>query len=334
MPSGAKKRKAARKKKEKERNINPSTNNPQGNVDLKSQDEKGSDGGESNSPAFHEHVDDHHHPFTDGSGELEERDPSAAQLRASDSESLEEVPSDVKIDQVLGGKEDSVVLVERGLESEESSESKNVSFEHTETAKELYYENRNGGDTSKGESLTEKNSEDGNCNSVEEAIASHELVKSIDSKMTSITEMAQVEETVNLGADSSVNSVKAMASVSEVEKSDTESVLLEKSVVHPVEVTNLVVKINEDDVYPLINENVTTSSMEKPKPKEYDSKVLASLSASPFTKITNGAEHIKDSKTAERSENQPCVALAPNVVQKTSWLSCCGLFEVVSSSNR
>ncbi|TKY60098.1 hypothetical protein E2542_SST17193 [Spatholobus suberectus] len=241
MPSGAKKRKAARKKKEKESNTNPSTNNPQGNDDLKSQDEKGSDGGEGNSPAFHEH-DDHHNPFNDRSEDLEERGPSAAQPRASDVESLEEVLSDVKIDQVLGGQEDGVVLVERGLASEESSESKNVSFEHIETAKESYCENGNGGNTSKVESLPEKNSEDGNCNSVEEAIVCHALVKSIDSspsKMTSITEMAPVEETVNSASDSSVNSVKAMASVSEVENSDTGSVLLEKSVVHPVEVTNL-----------------------------------------------------------------------------------------------
>ncbi|KAG5029559.1 hypothetical protein JHK82_013149 [Glycine max] len=297
MPPGARKRKAARKKKAKENNINPSTNNPQGNDGLKSRDGKGSDRGEGNSPAFHEHG-DHRNPFNDGSEDLEER-PSATQPCASDVETLEEVPND--------------------------------------TSKELCYENGNGGDTSKGESLAEKNSEDGNCNSVEEAIASHEFVNSIDSspsKMTLITEMAPAEETVNSAADSSVNLVTDMASVSEVEKSDTGSVLLEKSVVHPVEVTNVAMKINEDNAYSLTNENVTMSSVEEPKPKECDSKMLTSLSASPFTKFTNGAEHIKDCKTAKRSENQPHVALAPDLVQKTSWLSCCGLFEVLSSSNR
>ncbi|KAG4999985.1 hypothetical protein JHK87_021057 [Glycine soja] len=325
MPSGVRKRKAAKKNKAKKNSINPSTNKPKGNGDLKSRDEKGSDGGEGNSPAFREHG-DHRNPFNDGSEDLEERGPSAAQPHAPDVVgSLEEVVSDVKIDQVLGGKEDGVVLVERGLKSEECFESKNASFE-----------NGNGGNTPKGQSLAEKNSKDGNCNSVEEAVASHKLVKSIDSspsKMTSITEMPPVEETVNSPADSSVNLVTAMASVSEVEKSDT-GMLLEKSVVHPVEVTNLAMKINDDNVYSLTNENVTMSSVEEPKPKECDSKMLTSPPASPFTKFTNGEEHIKDCKTAKCSENQPHVALAPNLVQKTSWLSCCGLFEVLSSSNR
>ncbi|KAK7399732.1 hypothetical protein VNO78_10921 [Psophocarpus tetragonolobus] len=319
MPPGAKKRKAARKKKEKENNINPSTNNPQGNGDLNSQDEKGNDGGEGNSPAYHEH-DDHHNPFKDGSEEVDERAPCAAQPRASDVESLEEVPSDVKIDQVLGAQEDSVVLAERDLKFEEC-------FEHIEIDKESYHENG----TSEDASLTEKNSKDGNCISVEEAIASHELPKSFDSspsKMTLITEMAPAEETINSADDSSFKSVKAVASVSEVENNDTGSILLEKSVFHPV--TDLTTKINEDNVYLLINENETTSSTEEPKPKECDSEVLASLSASPFTKFSNSAEHVKDSETAEHSENQPHVALAPSVVQKTSWLNCCGLFEVLS----
>ncbi|XP_061362590.1 uncharacterized protein LOC133306302 [Gastrolobium bilobum] len=333
MPSGAKKRKAVKKKKEKESNINPSTNNPQGNDDLKSQDEKGSDGGEASSPAYDDH-DDHRHPFNDGSKELEERDPSAAQPYASDAKSMEEVPSDVKIDNVFGEKEDSVVMIERDLKSEESSERKNVGLEHIETAKESCY----GNGTSNGESLTEKNSKDENYNSFEEAIACHELVKSIDSspsEMTLITKNAPVVETDDSAAESSVNSVKAVASVSEVENNDTGSVLLEKSAIPPVEVTNHTMKINEDNVYPLTDENATTSSLEEPKRKEYDSKVLASLSASPpFTKFTNGGENIKDSDTPECSENQHHAASAPHIVQKTSWLSCCGLFEVLSGSNR
>ncbi|ESW31512.1 hypothetical protein PHAVU_002G244200 [Phaseolus vulgaris] len=298
MPSGAKKRKAARKKKEKENKINPSTNNPQGNGGLKSIDEEGSDGGKGNFPAIHGQ-DDQHNPFKDGSEELE----SAAQPHASDVESLKVVSSDVKIDQELGGKEDCVVLVERSLNSEESFESKNISFEHNETAKESYFKNGNGSDTSKGESLFEKNSDNGNCISVEEAIVCHVFVKSNES-------------------------------VSEVEKSDSGSVVLEKSVVHPEEVTNLAMKINEDNVCPLTNENVTTLSMGEPKPKQCDSKILTPVSASPFTKYTIGAEHIKGCELTETSKDQPHAALAPNVVKKTSWLSCCGLFEVLSSSNR
>ncbi|KAG4958637.1 hypothetical protein JHK87_035270 [Glycine soja] len=45
-------------------------------------------------------------------------------------------------------------------------------------------------------------------------------------------------------------------------------------------------------------------------------------------------EHVKDSDTPECSDNQPLVASVPPVVRKTSWLSCCGLFDVLSGSNR
>ncbi|CAJ1938437.1 unnamed protein product [Sphenostylis stenocarpa] len=297
MPSGPKKRKTARKKKEKENKINTLTNNPQGSGYLKSIDEKGSDGGgEGNFPAYHEH-DDQHNPFKDGSEELV----SAAQPHASDVGSMKEVSGDVKIDQVLGGKEDCVVLVERCLNSEESSNCKNIIFEHNETT---------------------KNSENGNCISVEEAIICQEFLKSV------------YEETVNSAVDTSFKSVKAMAADSEIENSDSGSVVLEKSIIHSVEVTNLAMKIKEDNICPLTNENVTTLSMEKPKPKECDSKILTPVSASPFTKFTNGAEHVKDCDPAESSDYQPHAALARNVAQKTSWLSCCGLFEVLSTSNK
>lgn len=243
-----------------------------GNGGLRSIGEDGSDGGEGNFPAYNGH-DDQHNPFKDGSEELQ----SAAQPHASDVESLKVVSSDVKIDQVFGGKEDCVVLVEGSLKSEESSESKSISFEHHETAKESYFENENanenGSDTSKGESLSEKNSNNGNFISVEEAVVCHLSVKSNDS-------------------------------VSKVENSDSGSVVLDKPVVHPEEVNNLAMKLNEDNVYSLTNENERTLSMEEPKLKECDSNTLTPVSASAFTKFTNGAKHIKDCDLAERSKNQ------------------------------
>ncbi|KAK7359158.1 hypothetical protein VNO77_01105 [Canavalia gladiata] len=315
MPSSSaknKKRRAARRKKQKKRN----TTNPQGNDDLKFQNEKGNGGGEGSSHAHREH-DDHHHPFNDGSKKVEERDTSAAQPHVSDVKSVEEVASDVKIDQ---GKEDGVVLVEGSLKSEESSERKNVSVDHIETAKESYYENGNTGDTSKGESLPEKNTKDESCNLFEEAIACHELVKPTDSppsKMIEINGNALVEETVNSAADPYVSSDKAATSVSKVENSGSGSVLLEKSAVHPAEVTSLAMKTNEDNVYSLSDENVAKSSMKEPKPKEYDSKVLDLLSANPLTKFTNGAEHINSAADSYVSSDK-AVASVPEVENSDS----------------
>ncbi|OIW17942.1 hypothetical protein TanjilG_17778 [Lupinus angustifolius] len=333
MPSGPKKRKAAKKKKQNENNIN----NLQGNDELKSQDEIGSDSGEVSSPRHHDHGSHHQNPFNEGSEEDEKRDPPAAQPIASDAKSMEEIPGDTQIDKMLGHKEDNVVLIAGDMKSEESSESKDVSFEHIETAKESCYGNENGSGTSNDESVTKNNPKDEDYNSIEEAIVCHELVKSIDSPpsdVTSISENAPVEETGNSAAESSVNSVKAVASLSVTENDDNGSVLVEKTVVPSLGVTDLAMKINEDRVYALIDEGARTSNLEEPKPTECDNEVLASLSANPFTKSFNGAEHIKESESPESSENQPLVASAPHIVQKTSWLSCCGLYEVVSGSDR
>ncbi|XP_023543820.1 uncharacterized protein LOC111803573 [Cucurbita pepo subsp. pepo] len=71
MPSGAKKRKAAKKKKELEAHINPSSNASQGNEDVKNRNDKGSDSGEVESPAS-ENQPSHSNPFGKGNKEVEE----------------------------------------------------------------------------------------------------------------------------------------------------------------------------------------------------------------------------------------------------------------------
>jgi len=315
MPSGAKKRKAAKKKKEKETEINtnhPSTTNPQGNDEVKSQDEKGSDGG---SPTHGEHD----LAFNE---EEEERDPSAAQPShaAAASKDFEEVPGDAnRIDETEGGKE-GIVVIEWDMKSE-GSESKDVSVGHVESAKESDNGNANGNSSSSSSSSsssdeigTLKNSKDESHNSVNETVAFDELVKSMDSlhaKMASITENWLAEETGDLVAGSSAAPVKAEASVPEVQSVD-----------------------NDDKEHSSFDENVRTISLEEPKPREFDSEVSASVSQSPIPESTIDAEHVKDSDTPECSDNQPLVASVPPVVQKTSWLSCCGLFDVLSGSNR
>ncbi|XP_004512680.1 uncharacterized protein [Cicer arietinum] len=277
MPSGPKKRKAAKRKKEKENN----------NIKL-SQSEKGSDGREFNSSANYEHSDHHDHPFNYGSEEVKERDPSAARSNTSDVMSVEEV---------------------RG--------------------------------TSNGKSLAEKNSKDEIYNLHEEKTARCELVKSDESSPSDMNTVkvissVELEETSgNSAVEYSINSVKTAASMSEVEKCDTGSVPLNNSAVPPIEVTDLALKTNGYNVDRLkADENAKTSSLEKPMPKESDSKVLTSSTASSLTKFTNGAEHTKNSETLECPGNKHTVSLAPNMVQKTSFWSCCGLFEVMSRSNK
>ncbi|CAK8532364.1 unnamed protein product [Lathyrus sativus] len=285
MPSGPKKRKAARRK--KELNLSSTNNPPQGNHDLKIRNEKTDDGRGDNLPAYHENS-DIRDQFDDGSEMVHKRDPSTARPIASDVVSVEEVC----------GKKDIVVMIKKGLRPKDGYEKENGRLEHIETAKELCYESG----ISNGESLAEKNSKDEIYNLLEEKTACHELVK----------------------PDLSSASNTTAVSMSGIAKCNT-------GVSPLLEVIDLTGKMNQDSVYPLTNANATALSLEDPKPKELNSKVLTSLSRSP---LTNGAVHTKNSKTPECSKNQTSVRLAPNLVQKTSWWSCCGMFEVLSGSNR
>ncbi|KAL3520093.1 hypothetical protein ACH5RR_018242 [Cinchona calisaya] len=49
---------------------------------------------------------------------------------------------------------------------------------------------------------------------------------------------------------------------------------------------------------------------------------------------SNGSDCIKYSEVHESSDTRPLVASATGPVQRTSWISCCGLFEVLAGSSR
>ncbi|CAJ2633461.1 uncharacterized protein LOC123884107 [Trifolium pratense] len=317
MPSGAKKRKAAKKKKEIQ-STNPSSNNnpqqqQQGENELKSIDEKGSDGGEGDSPAYRNH--DDHNQFNEGSEEVEEIEQSAAVAKSS-----EEVRNDDKIDDKVEGGKEGVVEIEWDMKSEESCENKDVSVVQIESAKESDYRNGNSvGSNDVTETGAAKNLKDESSynNSVKDTDAFDEVVDSVKESVNSVTE-------------SSADSVNAVTSVSERQSGDTGSVTLEKSLDSRVVETDLAGKRSEDKVNVLPDEDVRTSSLvDEPETREFDSTISSAVSQSP-----NGVEHVKDSNAAECSGNQPPVASAPLRVHKTSWLSCCGLLDVLSGSNR
>ncbi|CAL0327834.1 unnamed protein product [Lupinus luteus] len=297
MPSGAKKRKAAKKKKEKGTNYIPL-----GNDELKLDDEKGNDDGKGGSPSHHDYDDDNDndHPFNEGNDDVEESDRSTDKPSAADVEPVEEVPGDVKIDEAPGGKQD--VVFERDLKTGENFESTNLSLVQVEAADESDDRNGNSNAGLNDETAAE-NAMDEPDNSVKEEATFDEVVKSIDSshtKMKSIFENAPVGESGNPILEPPVDPVKAVASISEVKSSDTGSSLPEKSVDSLVGPIDLAMKKNEGKVHP----------------------------------GSDSAQHVDDSDTQECSENQPLVASAPHVVQKASWLNCCGLFEVLTGSGR
>ncbi|MED6123606.1 hypothetical protein PIB30_050688 [Stylosanthes scabra] len=370
MPSGAKKRKAAKKKKEKQ---STNSNNLQGIDESKSQDDRGSDG---SSPAYHDHEDDHQHPFKEGNEEeaaevVVEANFSAAQP------SEEVVPTrDIKIDEAVGREGEFGDVKERELKAEEDLEigdgndveakelddengkagassnaeavgEKNLrddldsSLKETFTyddgdridvevksTKELDYENgKASGGNSNAEAVGEKNLRDDDDTSTKETVTNDELVESIDSshaKMTSMAEDAPACVASNSVLESSIGSAKSAGTLSEVNNCENGKALQEKTIASQVGETEFGMKRKEDD---------RASNFVEPKPKEFKNEVLSREVTIPLPKSTNGT-YVNDSETPECSENQPLPASAPRMVQKTSWLNCCGLFEVLSGSER
>ncbi|XP_041027562.1 uncharacterized protein LOC121267653 [Juglans microcarpa x Juglans regia] len=351
MPSGPKKRKAAKKKKDKEIH-NPSTKNPQGNDDMKSQDGKESDDGEVSSPVSRDQDSDQN-PFNEGSEELGERDSSSIRPYVAEERTMLGVHSDVEGAQKIGLEDDGVVVIERELKSEENSESKNVSIEHVEFAKESHDGDERSFSSSSPDDkpqITEEKPNEVAYNSVLEARSYDDLDKPVDSSQVEVIWVADdglAGETFNSIPESAtlVDSLQSVVPVSQETIEMAPSAPVENPVIMnvvevseesregPAAVTDFSLKKSEE-VFPLSYENVQASSnMVESVSNGYESKILPSSSA-PVAATSNDAAHVKDSVIPECSESQPIEAPAPKVVQRTSWLCCCGLFEVLAGFGR
>ncbi|XP_010052116.2 uncharacterized protein LOC104440829 [Eucalyptus grandis] len=76
-------------------------------------------------------------------------------------------------------------------------------------------------------------------------------------------------------------------------------------------------------------ESVAVASVSKEKEGE-----LLPPSGVLVSQTHNSTEKAKDFEVCESSEDQPLVAPAPRIVEKTSWMSCCGLFDIFMGSSR
>lgn len=302
-----------------------------GTDDVKSLDGKESDRGEVSSPVSRDQDSDQN-PFNERNEELEERDPSSIRSFVAEDKSMEDVSSDIEGSQKIRSEDDGVVKIERELKSEESSESKNGSIEHVESAKETH----DGDDRSSSSSssddesrVTEKKPKEEPYNLVLEASSCDDLVKPVDSspaEVTWVAENAPVGEAVNSIAESApLDSVKpviyvseetilftesapvenlAIADMIELGSKESEEKLSPKSKEAPAAVTDLALKKNEDKVVPLSDENVHASlTVVESVSNGYEGKILPSSSA-PVAATSNGAANEKDSEIPECSENQ------------------------------
>lgn len=259
MPSGAKRRKAAKKKKENITNpISEESQHEQGNGDSsKSHDEKDSDSGSVSSPTAHQH---HHNPLS--KDEFYEEEKSGQPL----------VELGEKSD--LGG--DGVVEVTKEVDFE----SRVVDIEPW---KESNVEIVKEGETSFGDSI-------GGVDLVE---------KKIEIDPTKMEELSEPKDAVKVEPDVGSQSGEATQVVE----------------------VNVVEKIGDSSITDVLVE-------------EREQKILLQSNGTSI-EINNGSGDPIVSQIPPNSDNQTKdVAPVPPVVQPASWKSCCGLFDVFTSSNR
>ncbi|KAF4347014.1 hypothetical protein F8388_017842 [Cannabis sativa] len=275
MPSGAKKRKAAKKKKEKEATITTSshTNNPHGGYDdSKSQDEKGSDGGEVMSPVYEGHHSNRQH-FHEGS---EEGDSSGVLSIVAKDKSVERVSR------------------ERSLKSGKNSENKDVRIEYVESGKE----SRDGDDRNSSSSSSSRSSSSSSSSDDESrAIEKKQDLKANVSILDSPVESSSAEEKNKVAELSSKPD-----SVSDVIKPGFENGAEKSSTVETV--TDLSSKKSEDKMYPVLDESAKSSpSKSESVSNTYEVEELPPSSGCE-AQTSNANQDIKTSETPEPSENQ------------------------------
>ncbi|CAN1847214.1 hypothetical protein LINPERHAP1_LOCUS38482 [Linum perenne] len=83
------------------------------------------------------------------------------------------------------------------------------------------------------------------------------------------------------------------------------------------------------------NAEVVVSSVNEDKSLTSSGAVETTVKQNaPGTETSVDANNTKDTKFSDSTEKQPLLASAPRVSQRTSFLSCCGLFDAFTSSDR
>lgn len=332
MPSGAKKRKAAKKKKEKEAHINTdnntntnNSNKPLGNNDPRSQDEKDSDG-EGGSPTSGGN-NSNQHSFDEGNGESAVADKSMKEGTGDAQDTCKVALDDrhaLKIQRDLNGKKSVILDVikdDSSSSSTSSSSDDDSQVIQVKTDKEAHNVDKPVG-LGLGEVVQ--------VNANDSLKAAKEVIDSVRAFASEVEETIHVTE--GIAAETSVASDVGKTSFNK--KKGLPPKLEELSEVLSA-MEDLQSRGNADNVFPICDENVGASSgVLESAVKGSDSKIWRSSDA-PVTESLKTMESPKDSKIPEYSEEKPHVCAAPPPMgQRTSWLSCCGLFDVLTGSGR
>ncbi|KAL0328939.1 UNVERIFIED_CONTAM: hypothetical protein Scaly_2326500 [Sesamum calycinum] len=309
MPSGSKKRKAAKKKKENQPNNHPNNPSPasahsHGGEDVKNQDDKESDVGEVSSPASQ---DNYSHQNFSREGEAEEIE---GRENISNVPSAEGVKTDVVGDPNIVVEESSIP-VEREFKIEDESDIKDG--KHDDSAKE----------SNEGVDVTP-------------VVDSGKVADSLSGGQAEAIHTANIEE----AEDPTIENIPAFVSEKTADDpagpSVVESVFKDNGVKKLISFEDKVGSSAVSDVTvsqqteeassPPAENNIKIPDQKECVAQETDDRLTLSYNA-PIATADNGAERENDSGVTE-----PLLAPAIRPVQTTSWKSCCGLFEVFTGS--
>ncbi|KAL1560402.1 hypothetical protein AAHA92_10613 [Salvia divinorum] len=290
MPSGAKKRKAAKKKKE---NQNPSHNHSD------------------SAPApAHTHGDD-------DLMHQDDRESNVEELSSPTSEDHEKL----LVEGEAGGAsstEGSRVGVEKDIKIEDEADAKDGIIDHSG-------ENRKPCDGGSSGSCGSSSSSDDESRGIKKGEAESSIASEVSVGVDDSLSRKPVEsvcdstvESISAAIESDVRSQADISVAPLVVESTLEGT--EGKKLGPVEET-ICTSVEEADVG---SAEITPKSLNL---KECVTQENDDGSIFPRVALDNGAQCVKDSNVT-----QPVVAPSPYPVQKTTWKSCCGLFEIFSGS--
>lgn len=339
MPSGAKKRKAAKKKLQKEAHKNGA--HPQsGNDDPKSHDE--SDGGEVEREPSEE-------------GTVENREEGAKEVRLED-ENAEETVGEVKAEDKLNDVSDEAEDVawephngDASVEHKSSSSSSSSDDEEVAVEKEKPVALEPGEAEHRGES------------SPPEVVVSEETPKPVENVPEAVSSENSVpSEGVHNSTEESIpveESVKQVVSLPPESNLMTESVPLENPTVSETSDAELKQRVEDvlapsdekdkisSSVTGLIVETIETKVIQVvergfenlPEPVDVTTRenepLLPQSSDVTTVERNGGSDHVKEAEKHKYSEEQPLVSSAPLPLRRTSWMNCCGLLDVFSGGS-
>lgn len=261
-----------------------------GNDDPKSQDERESDGGEAGSPASQDHH-NHQHPFQEGNGELEKRDPTP--VRSSDSERK-------SMAEVAQGLEDAV-NIGREVKTEDDSGSQSINIRHVEFVKESHGGSSSSSSSDNESQVCEKRAASHNGENNPADLFPKEVIQG-NEKASLVEADNSAVETAPIG-----HSVEPLVIESEEVIHVTQGDLVEISAVPDVVESlkeNKESKRNEEKGNPFVEDNNGTSpTVVETVTNENEGKILPT-SVTPTDETSNVGESTRDSKIPDCSENQ------------------------------